>query len=218
MTTLSSIPGFTLQGGTLPFGPSMGTPLGRDDSSYLDICAIRDPPLAWSPPVAPRLRFWVWSSRRFRRYLRRHLRGRPARPVPRGVCRTPSGPASRARLVHRLDAAYTDLRVLERRVLNLLVEVAALIVSDQMRADVLVACSFCGLCLMLEAPKECLGDVLFEVHARTLCNHSRPEIFGERLVADPEHIQAAIPGVVCRAIASQAVWIRAVDTPRCSRN
>src|SRR3989442_548289 len=58
-----------------------------------------------------------------------------------------------------------------------------------MRADVLVACAFCGLCLMLEAPKECLGDVLFEVRARILCNHSRPEIFGQRLVADTEHIQ-----------------------------
>src|SRR3989442_14631856 len=43
---------------------------------------------------------------------------------------------------------------------------------------------------MLEAPKECLGDVLFEVHARILCNHSRPEIFGKRLVSDTEHIQA----------------------------
>jgi len=42
---------------------------------------------------------------------------------------------------------------------------------------------------MLEAPKECLGDVLFEVRARILCNHSRPEIFGQRLVADTEHIQ-----------------------------
>src|SRR5437016_2939184 len=58
-----------------------------------------------------------------------------------------------------------------------------------MRADVLVACSFCGLCLMLEAPKECLGDVRFEVHARILCNHPRPEIFGKRLIADTEHIQ-----------------------------
>src|SRR5439155_22605638 len=45
------------------------------------------------------------------------------------------------------------------------------VVSDEMRADVLVACSFCGRCLVLEAPKECLGDVLFEVHARILCNH-----------------------------------------------
>src|SRR5467141_3418045 len=58
-----------------------------------------------------------------------------------------------------------------------------------MRADVLVACSFCGLCLMLEAPKECLGDVPFEFHAWILCNHSRPEIFGKRLVSDTEHIQ-----------------------------
>ena len=42
---------------------------------------------------------------------------------------------------------------------------------------------------MLEAPKECLGDVLCEVHARILCNHSRPEVVGKRLVADTEHIQ-----------------------------
>src|SRR5438093_3633621 len=73
--------------------------------------------------------------------------------------------------------------------LNLLVEIAAFVVSDEMRADVLVACSFCGRCLVLEAPKECLGDVLFEVHARILGHHSRPEIFGKRLVADTEHIQ-----------------------------
>src|SRR5439155_12985677 len=47
--------------------------------------------------------------------------------------------------------------------------------SDYSR-DVLVACSFCGLCLVLEAPKECLGDVLLEVHAWILCDHARPEI------------------------------------------
>ena len=42
---------------------------------------------------------------------------------------------------------------------------------------------------MLEAPKECPGDLLFEVHAWILCNDSRPEIFGKRLVADTENIQ-----------------------------
>src|SRR5947208_701677 len=60
--------------------------------------------------------------------------------------------------------------------------------SDYSR-DVLVACSFCGLCLVLEAPKECLGDVLLEVHAWILCDHARPEIFGKRLVSDTEDIQ-----------------------------
>src|SRR5882724_7587436 len=39
---------------------------------------------------------------------------------------------------------WTDLRVLKRRVLNLLVEVPAFMVSDEMRADVLVAYSFSG--------------------------------------------------------------------------
>jgi len=39
------------------------------------------------------------------------------------------------------------------------------------------------------SPEECLGDVLFEVHAWILCNHARPEILGNRLVSKTEHIQ-----------------------------
>src|SRR5437588_390260 len=34
------------------------------------------------------------------------------------------------------------------------------------------------------------SHLLFEVHAWILCNDSRPEIFGKRLVSDTEHIQA----------------------------
>src|SRR5437660_8553028 len=65
--------------------------------------------------------------------------------------------------------------------------------SDYSR-DVLVACSFCGLCLVLEAPKECLGDVLLEVHAWILCDHARTEIFGKRPVSDTEHIHTCSVG------------------------
>src|SRR2546428_14195186 len=43
---------------------------------------------------------------------------------------------------------------------------------------------------MFETPKECVSDLLFEVHAWILCNHSRPELFGKRIVSDTEHIQA----------------------------
>jgi hypothetical protein len=42
---------------------------------------------------------------------------------------------------------------------------------------------------MLEAFEECLGDVLFKVHARILGNHVLTEIFGKPLVSDAEHIQ-----------------------------
>jgi hypothetical protein len=51
-------------------------------------------------------------------------------------------------------------RVLEGRVLDRVVEVGALVVADEVRADVLVAGEYGGLRLVREAVEKRLGDVL----------------------------------------------------------
>ena len=84
----------------------------------------------------------------------------------------------------------TTLRVRERRVLNLLVEIAPLVVTNKVRADVFIAGAFGGLRLVTEAILERLSDLAMEVHARELGNDLVPQLRVESLIADAQHIQA----------------------------
>src|SRR6202048_4085734 len=83
-----------------------------------------------------------------------------------------------------------ELRVLERRVLDLLVEIAPLVVANKVRADIFVAGSFCRLRLVFKAAEERLRDVLLKVHPRILSDDLFPQIFREVLVSDAENIEA----------------------------
>jgi hypothetical protein len=73
--------------------------------------------------------------------------------------------------------------------LDLIVEVAPLVVADEMRADVFVAGTFRRLSLVLEAVKECLCDILLEIDPGKLADHFRAKVFGKPVLADAEHIQ-----------------------------
>ena len=71
----------------------------------------------------------------------------------------------------------------------MLVEIAPLVVADEVRADILVTRSFCRLRLVLKTLKERHGDVLLEVDARKLRDHLLAQVFGERLISDAKHIK-----------------------------
>jgi hypothetical protein len=68
------------------------------------------------------------------------------------------------------DSGKEQLRVLEGRALDLIIEVAPLVVADEVGADVLVAGTLVRLGLMLETTEKGLCNILFEVDARVLIN------------------------------------------------
>jgi hypothetical protein len=79
---------------------------------------------------------------------------------------------------------------LEGRVLDLIVEVASLVVADEVGADVLVAGTLGRLGLMLETTEESLRNILFEVDARVLINGLLSQIFRKVLITDTQHIES----------------------------
>lgn len=62
------------------------------------------------------------------------------------------------------------LRILERRILNLLVRIASLVVAHVMRADVFAARPFGQLSLVLKAAEERHSDALLKVGTREARN------------------------------------------------
>src|SRR6266851_1923895 len=90
--------------------------------------------------------------------------------------------------IHRLG--IEQLRVLEGRVLDLIVEVAALVVADEVGADVLVAGTLGRLGLIFETTEKGLCNSLFEVDARVLINHLLSQIFRKVLITDTQHIES----------------------------
>src|SRR5208282_2047383 len=82
------------------------------------------------------------------------------------------------------------LRVLERRILNLIIEVAALVVANKVRADILVAGTLGRPGLTLEAPEKGSRNVLFEVDAWILADHFLPQLFWKMLITDTQHIES----------------------------
>src|SRR3984893_10247607 len=90
--------------------------------------------------------------------------------------------------IHRLG--IEQLRVLEGRVLDLIVEVAPLVVADEVGADVLVAGTLGRPGLMLETTEKGLCNILFEVDARVLINDLLSHIFRKVLITDTQHIES----------------------------
>src|SRR3984893_6779968 len=88
------------------------------------------------------------------------------------------------------DSGKEQLRVLEGRALNLLIEVAALVVANEVGADVLDAGTLGRLGLMLETAEKGLCNILFEVDARVLINDLLSQIFRKVLITDTEHIES----------------------------
>src|ERR1700753_3882523 len=82
--------------------------------------------------------------------------------------------STRITVYHLLREQSHPSGVLKRRVLDLIVEVAALIVTDEMRADILIAGRFSGLCLMFKSTQKRLGDTLLEIDTRIFGNHLFP--------------------------------------------
>jgi hypothetical protein len=78
------------------------------------------------------------------------------------------------------------LRVLERRILDLIIEVAVLVVADEMRADVFVAGIHSGFGLVFEAVKECLCDLLLEIDPWKLGDHFRANLGRKGFVPNAE--------------------------------
>ena len=79
--------------------------------------------------------------------------------------------------------------VLERRVLNLLVEIAALVVADEMGADVLIAGPLRRHGFVLKATEESVRDALLKGHSRILRDHSFAHIRWKRLVSNTKYIE-----------------------------
>jgi hypothetical protein len=79
--------------------------------------------------------------------------------------------------------------ILERGVLDLIIEVAALVAANKMRANVLVAGRFSGLRLVLKPAKERLGNALLEIDPRILRNYLPPDVFRKVLIPDSQNIQ-----------------------------
>src|SRR5580700_6896344 len=88
------------------------------------------------------------------------------------------------------DSGKEHLRVLEARVLDLVVEVAPLVVADEVGADVLVAGTLGRLGLMLETTEKGLCNILFEVDARVLIDDLLSQIFRKVLITDTQHIES----------------------------
>jgi len=85
-----------------------------------------------------------------------------------------------------MTARSRTLRVWERRVLDLIVEVFPLVVADEMRADVFVARILGRLGLVSEAVKECLRNFLFEIDSWKLADHPVANVFGKGFVPNAE--------------------------------
>src|SRR6202140_1540059 len=93
--------------------------------------------------------------------------------------------ARQARL-GRADCQRISYRVLERRILDLIKEVAAPVVADEIRADVFVAGILGRFGLVFEAVKERLRDFLLEIDSRKLADHPRADVFGKGFVPNAE--------------------------------
>src|SRR5713226_4994718 len=83
-----------------------------------------------------------------------------------------------------------QLRVLEGRVLDLIVEVAPIVAADEVGADILVAGTLGRPGLMLEATEKGLCNSLFEVDARVLIDDLLSQIFRKVLITDTQHIES----------------------------
>src|ERR1700730_1211713 len=88
------------------------------------------------------------------------------------------------------DSGKEQLRVLEGRALDLIIEVAPLVVADEVGADVLVAGTLGRLGLMLETAQKGLCNILFEVDARVLINDILSQILRKVLITDTQHIES----------------------------
>jgi len=84
---------------------------------------------------------------------------------------------------------HSCLRILERRVLDLNIEVTATIVADQVRADILVAGSLRCVGLVRKAAEKGLGYTLLEVRAGIRGDYLLAQGGRKIIVADAEHIQ-----------------------------
>src|SRR5260370_41947139 len=90
----------------------------------------------------------------------------------------------------RADSQRFSYRVLERRILDLIIEVAPPVVADEVRADVFVAGILGRFGLVFEAVKERLRDFLLEFDSRKLADNSRANVFGKGFVPIVTRIQA----------------------------
>src|SRR5260370_12455361 len=83
----------------------------------------------------------------------------------------------------RADCQRISYRVLERRILDLIIEVAPSVVANEMRADVFVAGILGRFWLVFEAVKERLRDFLLEIDSRKLADHPGANVFWKGVVA-----------------------------------
>jgi hypothetical protein len=80
--------------------------------------------------------------------------------------------------------------ILERGILDLIIKVAALVMTYVVGTNVFVAGKLGRLGLVAESVKECLGDALLETDAGKGCNDLLANILREGFVANAEHIRA----------------------------
>src|ERR1700733_1733461 len=89
----------------------------------------------------------------------------------------------------RTDSQRFSYRVLERRILDLIKEVAPPVVADEVRADVFVAGILGRFGFVFEAVKECLRDFVLEIDSRKPADHLRANVFGKGFVPNSKRIQ-----------------------------
>ena len=86
----------------------------------------------------------------------------------------------------RADSQRFSYRVLERRILDLIIEVAVPVIADEMRADVFVAGIHSRFGLVFEAMKERFRDFLLEIDSRKLADHPVANVYGKGFVPNAE--------------------------------
>jgi hypothetical protein len=79
---------------------------------------------------------------------------------------------------------------LERRILDLIKEVAPPVVADEVRADVFVAGILGRFGFVFEAVKECLRDFVLEIDSRKPADHLRANVFGKGFVPNSSESKA----------------------------
>src|SRR6202790_4234830 len=86
----------------------------------------------------------------------------------------------------RADCQRISYRVLEQRILDLIIKIAPPVVADEVRADVFVAGILGRFGLVFEAVKERLRDFLLEIDSRKLADNSRANVLGKGFVPNAE--------------------------------
>src|SRR3981081_3047147 len=87
------------------------------------------------------------------------------------------------------EGSSRQMRILERRVLDLNIEVTATIVAPQVRADILVASPPRGVGLVRKAAEKGLSYTLLEVRAGIRGDYLLAQGGRKFIVADAQHIQ-----------------------------